>query len=78
MQNPKAPPPTNPDARVWAKLAELDRRLSTIESYFSGGSASQVPVVDGLPLAGRLGRLIILRGDSKLYRDNGSAWIAVG
>jgi hypothetical protein len=78
MQNPKAPPPTEGLARIWAKLAELDRRLSNSESYFNGGAAAQVPVVDALPPAGRLGRLVILRADGKLWRDDSTTWVAVG
>jgi hypothetical protein len=86
MQNPKAPPPTEGLARIWQKLAELDRRLSGLESYFNGGATSQVPVVDmllppgsqapGSP--GRLGRLVVLRTNGQLYRDDGTAWIQVG
>jgi hypothetical protein len=59
-------------------LAALERRIRTLEGYLSGGTVQQVPVVLNLPTAGRKGRLVILDSDSKLYRDTGTSWFAIG
>lgn len=76
--NPARPPATDPDARTAGKIAELERRIRTLESYLQGGATQQVPVVQGLPAAGRKGRLVILNTDGKLYRDSGASWVAIG
>jgi hypothetical protein len=76
--NPRRPPARTPQARVADRLAGLEKHANSISSYLSGGATQQIPVVDALGPAGRLGRLIILRTDKKVYRDNGSSWVAVG
>jgi hypothetical protein len=75
---PGRPPATSHDARVAERLAALERRVRTLEAYFSGGSTQQVPLVQSLPSPGRKGRLVMLAGDGKVYRDTGAAWTAVG
>lgn len=76
--DPARPPSGDTSARVAVRLAALERRLRTLEGLLNGGATQQVPVVMSLPTAGRKGRLVIFDGDSKLYRDNGTSWVAVG
>ncbi len=76
--DPAIPPPVHPDARLHERIAALERIVRTLSAYLNGGSVQQAPVVSALPAAGRQGRLVILSTDSKLYRDNGSSWVAIG
>jgi hypothetical protein len=76
--DPNRPPSGDPGSRVADRLAALERRLRTLEGMLSGGATQQIPVVDNLPPAGRLGRLVVLAGDSRVFRDTGSSWVAVG
>lgn len=76
--NPRRPPSGTPEGRTADRLAALERRFKTLEGSYSGGASMTIPVVTSLPTAGRKGRLVILDSDSKLWRDNGSSWVAVG
>jgi hypothetical protein len=77
--NPKRPPSLDPDSRASDRIAALERRLRTLEGVQSGGSTqNSSPLVTALPTAGRKGRTVILSSDGKLYRDSGSAWVAIG
>lgn len=76
--DPRRPPAQTPDARTSTRIGKLERHVRTLLGYINGGSVQQVPVVASLPTAGRKGRLVILDSDNKLYRDNGSSWVAVG
>lgn len=73
--NPAQPQPVTFDGRLAQRVADLERQVSAL-SKLVGGGASQFPVVDVLPPAGRIGRGLVLSTDQKLYVDNGTSWVA--
>jgi hypothetical protein len=73
--DPRHPPGSTIEARLLFRVADLERQLRTLSSYFSGGSTGQFPILDAPPAAGRLGRAFVLSTDGKLYVDNGTTWI---
>ena len=76
MASPHRPPGGTFEERAFKRIADLERQMRTLSSYFSGGSTGQLPIVDTLPAAGRLGRAVVFAGDQKLYVDNGTTWVA--
>jgi hypothetical protein len=75
--DPAQPPNLDAGARVFQRLADLERRLGNVESYMQGGATQQVPVVAALPTAGREGRVVKVAADNRLWVDTGAAWVAV-
>lgn len=74
--DPFPPPQLDPDARLLARIGELERQLRTIQQFLQGGSVGQIPVVSALPSGQRAGRLVGLSTNGKLYYDNGTSWVA--
>lgn len=67
------PPERDPQSRLWQALSSLHRRLSRLEAYYQGGSATSIPTVSNLPPAGIRGR-ILLRNDGTGWLDLGTVW----
>jgi hypothetical protein len=74
--DPAVPGATSPEGRLMERLAALEKKVRNMEQYHSGGTTQQFPLVTVLPTAGRKGRAVVLSSNSKLYIDNGVAWIA--
>lgn len=75
--DPAQPPSLDAGARVFQRLADLERKIGAVEQYLQGGSTQQLPVVAVLPTAGREGRVVKVAGDNRLWVDTGAAWAAV-
>jgi hypothetical protein len=73
--DPAIPSSNNPDIRMMERLAALEREVGTLKRQLQGQAVSQIPVVTTLGTAGRIGRIVMLRSDQKLYRDTGAAWV---
>ena len=73
--DPRHPPGSSIEERLLARVVELERQVRVLTGYTNGGSASQLPVVDSLPPAGRIGRAFVLRSTGTLYVDDGASWI---
>jgi hypothetical protein len=73
--DPAIPSSNNPDIRMMERLAALEREVGTLKRQLQGQAVSQIPVVTTLGTAGRIGRIVMLRSDQKLYRDTGTSWV---
>jgi hypothetical protein len=73
--DPAIPSSNNPNVRMMERLATLERTVSTLQRQLQGQAVSQIPVVTTLGTAGRIGRIVMLESDQKLYRDTGAAWV---
>lgn len=73
--DPAIPPAIDPQRRLAEALGELRRRVTALEAV---GTLGQIAVVDALPAGQRKGRLVMLSTDNTIYKDTGTAWVAVG
>jgi hypothetical protein len=75
--DPRVPPSPDPHARPFEALANLERRVKTLEAQLQGKATDSIPVVAVLPPAGRQGRMMMRASDSSVWKDTGTAWVLV-